>query len=151
MPAATPPPRPGDPLAVMLRRAYLPTGVAGLAGAGVVLVTLGPRAAWSALLGVITAGVFLAMGLLVMLSLRRTRTPAGFLAAGLVIVGVQLGFLLLVMVLLGDADWLNGPAFGLAALAVTLLWQLLQIRVVTRGRQLVWDERAPDEPPGRAS
>ena len=151
MPSTTPRPRPGDPFAVMLRRAYLPTGLAGLAGAAVVLVVVGPRAAWSALLGVVTAGVFLGMGLLVMVSLRRTRTPAGFLAAGLVIVGVQLGFLLLVMVVLGDADWLDGLAFGLAALGVTLLWQVLQIRVVTRGRQLVWDERGPDGQPGRAS
>lgn len=141
MPSSTPPrPLAGDPFAAMLRRAYAPTGVLALVGVAVAWAALGPRVGWGALFGVLTAVVFLGMGLLVMLSLRRSRTPAGFAAAGLVIVAVQLGFLLLVMVLFGNAMWLSGPAFGVAALAVTLVWQVLQVRAVVRGRQLVWDE-----------
>jgi hypothetical protein len=124
----------------MLRRAYLPTGVLALVAVGLVWAVLGARDGRSALLGVLTAAVFLGAGLLVMVSLRRSRTPAGFFAAGLVIVGAQLAFLLLVIVVLGNATWLSGPAFGFAALGVTLLWQVLQIRTVVRGRQLVWDD-----------
>ena len=36
-------------------------------------------------------------------------------------------FLLLVIVALQDAAWLDGTAFGLSALAVALVWQVFQV------------------------
>ncbi len=144
MPASTPPRQAApDPFAAVLHRAFLPTIALAAVGVAVLWATMGPRPAWSALLAVLVTVVFFAMGLLVLLALRRSRSAAGFLGAALAVVGVQLGFLLAVIVVLGNAAWLDGPVFGFAALVVTVVWQALQLRALVRSRQLVYDESRP--------
>jgi ATP synthase protein I len=51
----------------------------------------------------------------------------------------QMIFLLLVIVALKDADWLDGTAFGLTALAVALVWQVFQVIAYVRTRRLAFD------------
>jgi ATP synthase protein I len=55
----------------------------------------------------------------------------------------QLIFLLVVIIALQRASWLNGTAFGVAALAVALVWQVFQVVAYVRSRKLAFD--APPE------
>ena len=65
-----------------------------------------------------------------------------------------------IILLLQGADWLDGRAFGLTALACALVWQVFQVLGFLRSRRPVYDEApssdgaavggaAQDEPAGR--
>jgi len=66
--------------------------------------------------------------------------PLRFLVSALAVFMGQLIFLLLVIIALQGASWLDGTAFGFAALAVALVWQVFQVVAYVRTRKLVFDE-----------
>lgn len=140
-----------DPFAAMMRLAFWPSVLVGLVAAAVLGGLEGASAGLSGLLGVAVAVAFFAAGLLVMVRLRATMDPLRFVALALAVVLGQLIFLLVVILLLDDAAWLDGTAFGVGALVVALAWQVLQIVAWSRTRRLAYDDPAapaPDEVAG---
>ncbi|HET7475755.1 MAG TPA: hypothetical protein VFJ97_06985 [Dermatophilaceae bacterium] len=137
------PPSGGAPFAAMLRGALLPTlvldGVVVLAA----LLLGGGRAGLAAALAVIVVTAFFAAGLSVMARLAGG-SPVAFLAAALAVYLGQILFLGVVIIALARADWLDGTAFALAALAVALGWQAFQLLAFARMRKPVYDLSAAD-------
>ncbi len=143
--SATTPRRPThDPFAVMLRGAFVPTLAVGPIAVVVAWLLDGGRAALGALLGFTIAIAFFALGLLVMRKLDSAADPLRFLASALAVFFGQMIFLLLVIVALQGAEWLDGTAFGIAALAVALVWQVFQVASFMRARKPVFDEPRAD-------
>jgi ATP synthase protein I len=141
-----------DPFAVMLRGAFLPTVLVGPVAVVVAALLGGGRAALGAGLGFATALAFFALGLVVMRRLGGAHDPLRFLASALAVFLGQLIFLLLVIVALQGADWLDGRAFGLTALAVALVWQVFQVVAFLRSRRPVFDGvAAPRQDGGSAA
>jgi ATP synthase protein I len=128
-----------DPFAVMLRGAFLPTLAVGPVAVVVAWLAGGGKAAWSAGLGFVVAIAFFALGMVVMSRLDSAADPLRFLASALAVFLGQMIFLLLVIVALKDAAWLDGTAFGLSALAVALVWQVFQVVAFMRSRRAVFD------------
>jgi ATP synthase protein I len=147
----TAPAAPG-PFAVMLRGAFLPTLVVGPVAVLVAALAGGGRAALGACLGFLVTVAFFALGLLVMQRLVRDGDPLRFMASAMAVFLGQLLFLLLVIVGLQQAGWLDGAAFGLSALAVALVWQVCQVVAFVRSRHAVYDVGgdAPSDVPADA-
>jgi ATP synthase protein I len=131
-----------DPFAVMLRGAFLPTLVVGPVAVIVAAVVSGGRAALGAFLGFAIAIAFFALGLVVMRKLGGASDPLRFLASALAVFMGQLLFLLVVIIALQGAHWLDGTAFGFTILAVALVWQVFQVLAFVRSRRLVFDAPA---------
>lgn len=133
--------QPPAPFAAMLRGALVPT----LAAVPVVVLVLwlvrGTRGGLAALLAVAVTVVFFAAGLYVMQRVT-TANPLSVLAGALAVYLGQVIFLGVVIFGLSGASWLDGMAFGLAALAVTLVWQVCQVVAFVRARKTVYDEPA---------
>ena len=129
-----------DPFAVMLRGAFLPTVAVGPAAVVVAAIVAGGKAALGAALGFVIALAFFALGLLVMRKLDSASDPLRFLASALAVFMGQMIFLLVVIIALQGATWLDGTAFGITVLAVALVWQVFQVIAVVRSRRLAFDE-----------
>ena len=132
-----------DPFAVMLRGAFLPTVAVGPVAVVVAAIVGGGKAALGAALGFVIALAFFALGLVVMRKLDSAADPLRFLASALAVFMGQMIFLLLVIIALQGASWLDGTAFGLTILAVALVWQVFQVIAFVRSRRLAFD--APQE------
>ena len=139
---ATPQRADRDPFAAMLRGAFVPTLCVGPVAVVVAAVVGGGKAALGAFLGFAVSIAFFALGLYVMRRLDSGADAFRFLASALAVVMGQLIFLLLVILWLQGADWLDGTAFGLSALAVALVWQVFQVIAYVRTRRLVFDAPA---------
>ncbi len=129
-----------DPFAVMLRGAFVPTLLVGPVVVVAAAVAGGAKAALGAFLGFAIAIAFFALGLLVMRKLDSAADPLRFLASAMAVFLGQLFFLLVVIIALKDAQWLDATAFGLSALAVALVWQVFQVVAFVRSRRLAFDE-----------
>ncbi|WP_265444933.1 hypothetical protein [Flexivirga meconopsidis] len=146
-PAATPVKRgvalSNRPFAVMLRAGLrasvwmLPLAAAGC------WVFRGAEGGWSAALGAVIALVFFSGGLLLMDKMVGDNAHA-MMAGALAIYLAQVIFLGIVIFGLSEASWLDGPAFAIGVIAVTLVWQAAQVVAFIRLRQPVYDE--PTEP-----
>ena len=131
-----------DPFAVMLRGAFYPTLAVGPVAVVVAWLVGGGKAAYSAGLGFAVTIAFFALGMVVMSRLKSATDPLRFLASSLAVFFGQMIFLLLVIIALQDADWLDGTAFGLSALAVALVLQVFQVVAFMHSRRPVYDEPA---------
>ena len=131
-----------DPFAVMLRGAFLPTVAVGPVAVVVAAIVGGGKAALGAALGFVIALAFFALGLIIMRKLGGASDPFRFLASALAVFMGQMIFLLLVIIALQGASWLDGTAFGLTILAVALVWQVFQVIAFVRSRRLVFDAPA---------
>jgi ATP synthase protein I len=131
-----------DPFAVMLRGAFLPTVAVGPVAVVVAAIVGGGKAALGAALGFAISLAFFALGLVVMRKLGGASDPFRFLASALAVFMGQMIFLLLVIIALQGASWLDGTAFGLTILAVALVWQVFQVVAFVRSRRLVFDAPA---------
>ena len=129
-----------DPFAVMLRGAFLPTVAVGPVAVVVAAIVGGGKAALGAALGFVIALAFFALGLIIMRKLGGASDPFRFLASALAVFMGQMIFLLLVIIALQGASWLDGTAFGLTILAVALVWQVFQVIAFVRSRRLAFDE-----------
>ena len=132
-----------DPFAAMLRGAFVPTLAVGPVAVLVAAVVSGGRSALGAFLGFTIAIAFFALGLVVMRKLGGASDPLRFLASALAVFMGQLLFLLVVIIALQSASWLDADAFGFTVLAVALVWQVFQVVAYVRSRKLAFDE--PDQ------
>lgn len=141
MTASTPPATaPGAPFEAMLRGAVLPAGLAGLAVATVYGVARGWTSGLSAALGALVALGFFASGMVLLSKLVRSANPQAFVAVAMAVYLGQVLLLLVFMFGLGGRDWVDGPALGVAALVVTVLWQGFGMRALRRSRSAVYDQ-----------
>lgn len=134
----------------MLRGALLPTLGTGALTVALFAVTGGGSGALGSLLGVIVATTFFSVGLAVMARLAGG-SPVAFLAAAMAVYLGQILFLAVVIIVLADAPWLDGAAFALSALVVTLAWQLFQVRAFLRMRKPVYDVAAQPRSPSASA
>jgi len=142
--AQAPGPVPVPPFAAMLRATVAPVVASVPVIVAVFWVTRQSRGGLAALLGVSVAVVFFATGLYVMGRVTNAN-PLSVLAGALAVYLGQVIFLGVVILTLSGVHWLDGPAFGLAVLAVALIWQVCQVVAFMRLRKPVYDEPA-DQP-----
>ncbi|GAB3116770.1 hypothetical protein GCM10027160_26290 [Streptomyces calidiresistens] len=111
----------------IIRGAALFTAAAGALAILVGALAAGGAGALGVFLGVLVGFLFFASG---QFGLARVghRWPELFMAAALVIYITQVGVLLVLMILLRDATFLNGPAFGAGVLVAMFAWIIGQIR-----------------------
>ena len=129
-----------DPFAVMLRGAFVPTLAVGPVAVVIGAVVGGGRTALGSFLGFAVTIAFFALGLVIMRKLDSAADPLRFLASAMAVFLGQLIFLFVVIVSLQGAQWLDALAFGCAALAVALVWQVFQVLAYVRSRKPVFDE-----------
>lgn len=132
---------PSAPFAWMLRGALRPTLLCSPVIIGALWAARGTSGGLAALMGAGLAVGFFWAGLFVMTRLVGDN-PISLLAAALAVYLGQVLVLGAVIFTLTGAGWLDGPAFGLAVLAVALLWQIFQIRAFVHGRKSVYDPSA---------
>jgi ATP synthase protein I len=142
-----PAPAPNAPFNAMLRGALLPSIAAGLVATVVLWVLRRSDGGLAALLGVAVAVVFFAAGLYVMKRVVGAN-PLSVLAGALAVYLGQIIFLGIIILVLSDARWLDGTAFGLAILVVALVWQVCQVVTFLRMRHSVYDEPSSAGGPG---
>ncbi|HET7661093.1 MAG TPA: hypothetical protein VFK66_11950 [Oryzihumus sp.] len=133
-----PAPAPAAPFAAMLRGALVPSLVAAPLVVLALWVARGSRGGLAALLAVVVTIAFFAGGLAVMKRVTNAN-PLSLLAGALAVYLGQVLFLGIVIISLSRASWLDGTAFGIAALAVTLVWQVGQVVAFVRMRKSVYD------------
>lgn len=138
-----PAPAPAAPFAAMLRGALVPSLVAAPLVVLALWVARGSRGGLAALLAVVVTIAFFAGGLAVMKRVTNAN-PLSLLAGALAVYLGQVLFLGIVIISLSRASWLDGTAFGIAALAITLVWQVGQVVAFVRMRKSVYD--APASP-----
>ena len=138
-----PAPAPAAPFAAMLRGALVPSLVAAPLVVIALWVARGSRGGLAALLAVVVTIAFFAGGLAVMKRVTNAN-PLSLLAGALAVYLGQVLFLGIVIISLSSASWLDGTAFGIAALAITIVWQVGQVVAFVRMRKSVYD--APASP-----
>lgn len=136
---------PGAPFSVLLGGAVPPSAIVGLVAVVGVALVRGVGSLPSAVLGLVVGLGYFASGLALLSRLLRDRSPITFMAVGMAIYLAQVLVLLAFMLAFLDATWLDGKAFGIVVLAVTLAWQAFLWRASRRGRFLVYDEPAAGE------
>ena len=124
----------------MLKGALVPSAIAGLITVVVYAVIGGGAAALSALLGVVVAIGFFASGMILLSRMVRSANPFAFLAVGMAVYLGQVLALLIFMLIFRERDWVDGPALGISALVVTLVWQVFAMRAFRAARFPVYDE-----------
>jgi len=132
-------PHAGAPFAAMLRGALLPSAAAGLVTVVVLVVVRGGDALAGALIGLLVALGFFASGMFLLSRLVRTANPQAFFAVAMAVYLGQVIALLLVIMAFKDADWVDGPALGIVALVVTIVWQVFAMVALRRARVPVYD------------
>ena len=128
----------GAPFAAMLRTAFLPSVLCGVAAVVVFWVSKGASSGLAALGGVLVAVIFFAPGLIVMKRVVNDN-PLSLVAAALAVFLGQVIFLGVVILSLARASWLDGVAFGIAILVVALAWQVFQVVAFVKRRTPVYD------------
>ncbi len=140
-------PSPSAPFTTMLRGALRPTLACTPVIIGVLWVARHASGGLAAALGCLVTVGFFWTGLLVMTRLVGDN-PISLLAAALAVYLGQVLALGIVIFGLSGAHWLDGVSFGLAALAVALLWQVFQVLAFVRTRKSVYDEPPPEHAAG---
>lgn len=141
-------PHAGAPFGAMLRGALVPSTVAGLLTVGVLVVVRGGGALAGGLIGLVVAVGFFASGMFLLSRLVRTANPAAFFAVAMAVYLGQVIALLLVIIAFKDAEWVDGPALGIVAFVVTIVWQVFAMVALRRARIPVYD---PPSDSGSAS
>lgn len=144
MPAATDghptsgPLSPNEASAVALRTAMVPSVVVGIVAVVLGWYFRGSAGALGALLGAIVAIAFFAVGQIV-LGRILSGNPDFALSGGLLLYLTQVLVLFGLIVLLRDADWMDGRVFGMTILAVTLAWVVGSLVATQRTKVLYVD------------
>lgn len=142
-------PHAGAPFAVMLRAALLPSAVAGLLTAIAVVAVRGSHAIAGAAFGWVVALAFFGLGMLVLSKLIREANIHLFFAIAMTVYFAQVIGLLVVILIVKDAAWVDRKAMGLVIGVITILWQLFAIRALRTARIPIYDE--PKKPAATTS
>lgn len=140
-------PHAGAPFGAMLRGALVPSTVAGLLTVVVLSLVRGTDAIAGAALGLVVAVAFFASGMFLLSRLVRDANPATFFAVAMAVYLGQVIALLLVIMAFRGADWVDGPALGIVAFVVTIVWQVFAMRALRRARVPVYDLPSEQEGP----
>jgi ATP synthase protein I len=151
------PPRPeasaGAPFAIVLRGALAPSAAAGVVAAIAMVVWRGSSASAGAAIGLALGLGFFTSGLAMLSKLVRNRNPMTFMAVAMAIYLAQVIVLLGFLIAFFEAAWLDGVAFGIVVLVITVAWQIFLFRAWRRARLPVYDETfdtgaagRPDQP-----
>lgn len=138
-------PHAGAPFGAMARGALLPSAVAGALAVLVLALVRGSDAVAGGVLGLVVAVGFFSSGMFLLSRLVRDANPATFFAVAMAVYLGQVIALLLVIILFRDAPWVDGPALGIVAFVVTIVWQVFAMRALRRARVPVYDEAEPSE------
>ncbi|MCX2967303.1 MULTISPECIES: hypothetical protein [Streptomyces] len=134
----------------ILRGAAIPSACAGLVGVLVGTLVSGGQGALGAGLGTVLVIAFFGAGLLALSRIGQA-WPEFLLGAGFLVYTTQVGVMLVLLMLLRDATWLDGRVFGLTVLACLLTWLAAQAWMHTRVKTLyvepAGDRKAADAGP----
>lgn len=129
----------GRPFGIMLRGALVPSTVAGIVTVIVVVALRGQHALAGAVFGLVVALAFFGLGMLVLSRLVRDSSPVAFFAVAMTVYLGQVIGLLLVILVVRDADWVDRRGMGIVVGVVTVLWQVFAIRAYRGARIPVYD------------
>lgn len=141
-------PHAGAPFGAMLRGALAPSALAGVLAVVVLAVVRGTDAIAGGSLGLVVSLGFFASGMFLLSRLVRDANPTAFFAVAMAVYLGQVFLLLLVIIAFKDASWVDGPALGIVAFVVTIVWQVFAMRALRRARVPVYD--LPDGPEERS-
>lgn len=144
------PPSAGAPFGHMLRAAVVPSALLGLLPILGYAQAAGSRGALSAALGWGVALAFFASGMFLMSRLVRSASPHAFFAVAMAVYLGQVIGLLLFLMAFHNASWVHGQALGVAALVVTVAWQVFAMRALRTARVPVYDPPADGPTVGAA-
>lgn len=82
-------------------------------------------------------------------TLVRDRNPMTFMAVAMAIYLAQVIVLLGFLIAFFEAAWLDGVAFGIVVLVITVAWQIFLFRAWRRARLPVYDETSDPGAAGR--
>ncbi|MFR9725012.1 hypothetical protein ACL02R_16850 [Streptomyces sp. MS19] len=133
----------------IIRGAAIPTAAVGVLAVAVGAVTAATDGAVGVALGVLVAAGFFALGM-VSLSAVGDRWPELFMGAALLIYTTQMGLLLVLLLLLRDASFLDGRAFAAGVVVGIAAWLGGTVRAhVTSKTPYVVPESGTAPPGGR--
>lgn len=134
-----------NPFRLVLRRAMVPTAVAGVLAAIVLWLVRDLTAFWSGLVGAGIALGFFVSGMLMMAKFVRDMEPMQFMAVGLATYFAQVIVLLGVLVVARQIDALDSWSAGVAMLVSIVVWQVAQVVAWRQARVPVYDTPNSDE------
>lgn len=133
----------------IIRGAALPTATVGVLATLVAALLAGGRGAGGVALGVLVAATFFGVGLLSLNHVGQ-RWPELFFGAAFLIYTTQMGLLLVLLLVLRGADFLDGQAFAAGVLVGAAVWLAGQVRGHLRVKTLYVevDRKPEDRKPG---
>lgn len=133
----------GAPFVAMLRAALVPSAVGGLLTAVVVCLVRGQHAVAASAFGLVVSLAFFGLGMLVLSRLVREADLRLFFAVAMTVYLGQVIGLLLVILVVRKAEWVDRPAMAIVIGVVTILWQVFALRALRTVRIPVYDEPKP--------
>ena len=121
----------------------IPTSIVGIAFSIGSAVFTDAQAGWSSLGGLVLTLAFFIFGQYIIGKVLLTRPELGLGVAMLVYL-TQLIVLLVLIMLLRDASWLNGQYFGISILACTLAWTFGSVWVMAKHKTTVIEPVTPE-------
>jgi len=128
----------------ILRGAAIPTSLAGLAAIIAGLVLAGSQGAVGALVGLVVVLAFFGVSLMA-ISYSARVSPQILMPVAMGTYLVKIFAMLGLVVLLRDATWMNGRAFGLTVILCTIVWLVFEVRTFLRTKMLYVDPVGPGE------
>jgi ATP synthase protein I len=120
----------------------IPAVVVGVITAVVLFLISDGFAARSGIFGTVLVLIFFAFGQYVVGRVL-AKTPELGLAVALLVYFAQLGFLLILIRVLRDVNWLDGRAFGIAIITGTLAWTLGSVIMLSKQKTTVIETTDP--------
>ncbi|WP_018156598.1 hypothetical protein [Demetria terragena] len=137
-----------NPFRLVLRRAAVPTAIAGVATAVILWIVRDLTAFWSGLVGAGIAVAFFVSGMLMMSKFVRSADPMLFMAVGMATYFGQIIVLFGVLVVARQIEALDSWSAGVAMLVSIVVWQVAQVVAWRQARVPIYDEPAPDAAEG---
>lgn len=132
-----------NPYRFVLRRAVVPSAIAGIATAVVFGFVRDVGALWSGLIGVVVALGFFVSGMVMMARfVRDTKNPMLFMAVGMATYFAQVIVLLVVLIVARQIDALDSVAAGWSMFVCVIVWQVAQVVAWRQARVPIYDEPA---------
>jgi ATP synthase protein I len=132
----------GAPFGTMLRAALLPSTVIGVVTAIIVVLVRGTHAIAGSTFGLAVALAFFGFGMLVLSKLVREANVHLLFAVAMTVYFAQVIGLLIVVLIVRDAAWVDRRAMGIVIFVVTIVWQIFALRALRTARLPVYDEAA---------
>ncbi|WP_129842501.1 hypothetical protein [Streptomyces sp. RFCAC02] len=131
----------------IIRGAAIPTAAVGVLAVAIGAVTAAADGALGVALGVLVAAAFFALGMVSLIHVG-ARWPELFMGAALLIYTTQMGILLVLLLLLRDASFLNGRAFAAGVLVGIAAWLAGTVRAHLKSKTPYVQPEAGSVPPG---